>query len=77
MERRYITPLIVSLLLMGAWPGYAEEGVIEEIVVTVVEVGGRNIFDEFPDPQFNLGGIESFVHDIRGAMWYARLTQDL
>ena len=34
MERRYITPLIVSLLLMGAWPGYAEEGVIEEIVVT-------------------------------------------
>ena len=34
MERRYVTPLIVSLLLMGGSPGYAEEGVIEEIIVT-------------------------------------------
>ena len=34
MERRYVTPLIVFLLMMGAWPGYAVEGVIEEIVVT-------------------------------------------
>lgn len=44
---------------------------------TTVEIGGRNIFDEFPDPIFNLGGLETFVHDIRGAMWYVRLNQDL
>ncbi|MDH5737870.1 MAG: TonB-dependent receptor, partial [Gammaproteobacteria bacterium] len=44
---------------------------------TVLEVGGRNIFDEMPDPIFNLGGIESFVHDIRGRMWYMRVTQDI
>lgn len=44
---------------------------------TVVEVGGRNVFDEFPDPIFNLGGIETFLYDIRGATWYLRLTQNL
>jgi iron complex outermembrane recepter protein len=44
---------------------------------THFEVGVRNVFDEFPDVLFNLGGIESFVHDIRGRTWYARLSQDL
>ena len=44
---------------------------------TTLEVGGRNIFDEMPDPIFNLGGIESYVHDIRGRMWYVRVRQDL
>jgi outer membrane receptor protein involved in Fe transport len=44
---------------------------------TTIEVGGRNIFDEFPDPTFNLGGIESFVHDIRGRMIYVRWNQDI
>ncbi|MCB1686448.1 MAG: TonB-dependent receptor, partial [Pseudomonadales bacterium] len=44
---------------------------------TMVEVGGRNIFNEFPDPIFNLGGIETYLYDIRGATWYFRVTQDL
>jgi len=44
---------------------------------TTIELGGRNIFDEFPDPVFNLGGIETFVHDIRGRMYYLRINQDL
>ena len=44
---------------------------------TTLEIGGRNIFDEFPEPQFNLGGLETFVHDIRGAMWYVRINQDI
>jgi outer membrane receptor protein involved in Fe transport len=44
---------------------------------TVLAVGGRNIFDEFPDPLLNLGGIESFLHDVRGRMLYMRVTQDL
>lgn len=45
--------------------------------VTRLEIGGRNVFDEFPDPIFNLGGIETFVHDVRGRMWYFRLNQDI
>ncbi|MDZ7668654.1 MAG: hypothetical protein U5Q16_04270 [Gammaproteobacteria bacterium] len=44
---------------------------------TTLEVGANNVFDEMPDPFFNLGGIETFVHDIRGRMWYLRLNQDL
>ena len=44
---------------------------------TTIEVGGRNIFNEFPDPIFNLGGIETFVHDIRGRMIYLRVNQGL
>lgn len=56
---------------------YTFEGLLGNGRNTVVEVGGRNIFDEFPPPIFNLGGIESYVHDIRGAMWYLRLKQDI
>ena len=44
---------------------------------TKVEIGARNVFDEFPEPIFNLGGIESFVHDIRGRMVYLRVNQDI
>lgn len=44
---------------------------------TKVEIGANNVFDEFPDPIFNLGGIETFVHDVRGRMWYVRLNQTL
>ena len=44
---------------------------------TTIEVGANNVFDEFPAPMFNLGGIESFLHDIRGRMWYVRVNQDL
>ncbi len=44
---------------------------------TTIEVGANNVFDEYPEPIFNLGGIETFVHDVRGRMWYARIRQDL
>lgn len=44
---------------------------------TTLEIGGTNIFDEFPEPIFNLGGIETFVHDVRGRMLYLRLHQTL
>ena len=56
---------------------YAFQGLLGSDRATIFEVGGRNIFDEFPAVQLNLGGIESFVHDIRGAMWYLRLKQDI
>jgi iron complex outermembrane recepter protein len=44
---------------------------------TTIEIGANNVLDEFPDPFFNLGGIETFVHDVRGRMVYLRLNQDL
>ena len=44
---------------------------------TSVEIGGRNIGDELPDPLFNLSGIETFLHDPRGAMYYLRLNQEI
>jgi outer membrane receptor protein involved in Fe transport len=56
---------------------YAFDSILGEDRETLIEVGARNLFDEFPDPIFNLGGIETFLHDIRGRMLYLRLTQDL
>lgn len=44
---------------------------------TRIEIGGRNILDELPDPLFNLSGIETFINDPRGAMWYLRLNQEI
>lgn len=44
---------------------------------TTVEVGANNVTDEFPRPFFNLGGIETYLHDVRGRMWYLRVNQDL
>ena len=44
---------------------------------TTLEIGANNLFNEFPDPFFNLGGIETFVHDVRGRMAYLRLSQEL
>jgi outer membrane receptor protein involved in Fe transport len=42
-----------------------------------LEVGVRNLMDYFPDPQFNLGGIESFLHDILGRIYYGRVNVSL
>lgn len=42
-----------------------------------LEVGVRNLTDYFPDPIFNLGGIETFVHDIRGRIFYGRINVNL
>lgn len=44
---------------------------------TAVEIGGHNITDELPKPLWYLSGIETYLHDPRGALWYLRLTQDL
>ncbi|MBD3648978.1 MAG: TonB-dependent receptor, partial [Pseudomonadales bacterium] len=44
---------------------------------TTFEIGANNVTDEFPDPFYNLGGIETFVHDVRGRMWYVRINQDI
>ncbi len=55
---------------------YTFDGLIGD-GATTVEIGANNVFDEFPDPFFNLGGLETFVHDVRGRMMYLRLNQDL
>jgi hypothetical protein len=44
---------------------------------TKVEIGARNLLDKFPKPFINLGGIETFVHDIRGRMMYIRINQEI
>ena len=44
---------------------------------TRFEVGARNLGDRYPEPFFNLGGIETFVHDIRGRMMYIRINQEI
>jgi outer membrane receptor protein involved in Fe transport len=40
---------------------------------TRVELGVYNLADEFPDPILNLGGIETYLHDIRGRRYGLRL----
>lgn len=45
--------------------------------VTTIQLGGRNILDEMPEPRKYLGAIETFVHDIRGRMWFVKLKQDI
>jgi outer membrane receptor protein involved in Fe transport len=44
---------------------------------TRFEIGARNLGDKFPKPFINLGGIETFVHDIRGRMAYIRINQEI
>lgn len=44
---------------------------------TRFEVGARNLGNKFPKPFINLGGIETFVHDIRGRMVYLRINQEI
>jgi iron complex outermembrane receptor protein len=71
------TDRMKSILYTDINYSYRWEGLFGESRDTTFEFGGRNIFDEYPPVLLNLGGIESFVHDIRGAMWYIRLKQDL
>ena len=67
---------IEDLWYVDATVTYVADGLIGDRT-TVFEVGGRNIFDEEPDELWYLSGIETFVHDPRGGMWYLRITQDI
>ncbi len=71
------TDVMKDMLYTDIQYSYTWEGLFGGTRNTVVEFGGRNIFDEFPDPIFNLGGIETFLYDIRGATWYLRFKQDI
>ncbi len=63
----------LDLAYTFAW----EEGVFGDDRQTIITIGSLNILDNDP-PAFNtLGGIESFLHDPRGRMVYARVQQDL
>lgn len=44
---------------------------------TRIEIGANNVLDELPVPFFNLGGAETYLHDLRGRMVYLRLNQDI
>jgi hypothetical protein len=39
-----------------------------------LEVGIRNLMDYYPDPINTIGGIETYLHDIRGRIWYGRVN---
>ena len=71
------TDKLDSITYVDINASYAFQGLLGEGRETLVEVGGRNIFDEYPDPILNLGGIETYVHDVRGSMWYLRVTTDI
>lgn len=70
-------PVMKDMLYTDIQYSYTFENLMGTGRPTAIEVGARNLFDEFPDPIFNLGGIETFLYDIRGRMWYLRLTQEL
>ena len=44
---------------------------------TTLEIGANNVFDRLPAPILNLGGIETYLYDVRGRLVYFRLSQDL
>jgi iron complex outermembrane recepter protein len=44
---------------------------------TTLTLGGNNIFDRKPRAIVGLGGLETFLHDPRGAIWYARLSHQI
>ena len=56
---------------------YAIDGLFGGDRDTKVTVGGINIFDRLIPGMLTLGGLESFLHDPRGAMWYVRFNQDV
>jgi hypothetical protein len=56
---------------------YAIDGLFGGDRATKVTVGGINIFDRLIPGMLTLGGLETFLHDPRGAMWYVRFNQDV
>ena len=44
---------------------------------TYLELGARNITDEYPTPDGQFGaGINLFMHDPRGRTWFARVRHE-
>ncbi len=63
----------IDLSYTFAW----EKGVFGDDRQTILTIGSINVLDNDP-PAFNtLGGLESFLHDPRGRIVYARVAQDL
>ncbi|MFU8815060.1 MAG: TonB-dependent receptor domain-containing protein, partial [Pseudomonadales bacterium] len=69
-------PLINSRVTYDAQYSYNIAGLIGgDASSTGVTVGCINCFDTRTDPMLTLGGLETFLHDPRGSMWYVRLSQ--
>jgi iron complex outermembrane recepter protein len=54
---------------------YAFAGLFGERSNTTLTAGCINCLDEMARPMVTLGGLETFLHDPRGRMWYVRLNQ--
>ena len=72
-----LAPASYDIIYIDASYSYLFHNLIGRTHATVIDIGGRNIGEELPDPRFNLTGIETFLHDPRGAMYYLRLTQEI
>lgn len=45
---------------------------------TTFQLGAKNVFDNTPDAFRTIGGgLETLLHDPRGRMWFARMTQEI
>lgn len=68
---------IDTIVTWDAQYSYTFDGLLGGDRATKVTIGGVNIFDNLTDPITTLGGLETFLHDPRGAMWYLRINQDI
>ena len=66
-----------ALLYLDLTYSYTWDSLFGEGRRTVVEVGGRNVTDELPEPIFNLSGMETFLHDPRGSTFFLRFQQEI
>lgn len=69
-------PDIESLTYLDLTYSLALEGLFGGESRTNLEIGARNITDEYPDVLFTLGGIETFVHDPRGRTLFGRIRHE-
>lgn len=68
-------PDIDSLLTFDVQYSYHFEGLIGEGSGTTLTVGLINVFDDLIDPMVTLGGLETFLHDPRGRVYYLKIDQ--
>lgn len=69
--------LINSRVTYDAHYGYTREGLFGADRDSAITIGCINCFDTLTDPMLTLGGLETFLHDPRGRMFYARISQSL
>lgn len=65
--------MIEALTYLDLTYTYRAAGLLGDDSSTTIEVGARNLLDEYPAVIGGLGGIDLFIHDPRGRTLFARL----